>query len=84
MNSEFIFIQANILFTAGTLLLFKKVIKNRSMLQDFDLYGSLLTTAALFCMIVGYLNLQMYLSLLFALPTTLFWVFVSIYTLLYK
>lgn len=74
----------NILFTVGTLFLFKKVVNNRNMLNDFDLYGSLLTTMALFCMLIGYLSLQMYLPLLFALPTTLFWMFVSIYTLSYK
>ena len=84
MSFEFMFTIANILFTIGTVLLFRRVVKNRTMLKDFDLYGSLLTTIALFCMLVAYLDIQIYLPLLFALPTTLFWLFVSVYTLVYR
>ena len=82
MNTENIFMVANILFTFGTLLLFSKVFKNRNMLNDFDLYGSVLTTIALFCMLIGYIMLKMYLPFLFAIPTTLFWLYVSVHTLI--
>jgi hypothetical protein len=82
MNAENIFMFANILFTIGTLLLFSKVFKNRNILNDFDVYGSILTMNALFCMLIGYAMLEMYLPFLFAIPTTLFWLYVSVHTLI--
>lgn len=72
MTAENIFMFANMLFTIGTLLLFSKVFKNRNMLNDFDIYGSIFTTCALFLMLMGYVLLEMYLPFLFAIPTTLF------------
>ena len=81
MNAENIFMLANVLFTIGTLLLLKKVVINRKILNDLDLNGSILTTIALFFMLIGYLILEMHLPFLLAIPTTLFWTYVSICTL---
>ena len=57
-----------------------KVVKNHKILNDLDLSGSILTVAALSCMIAGYNELQMNTSVLFTIPTWAFWVFVSICT----
>lgn len=37
MNPEYFFTLANVVFTIGTILLFKTIVKNRNMLSDFDL-----------------------------------------------
>lgn len=81
MSAENVFMLANVLFTIGTLLLLKKIIINRKILNDLDLNGSILTSIALFFMLIGYVMLEMYLPFLFAIPTTLFWTYVSICTL---
>ena len=81
VEMEFIFTTANIIFTIGTLRLFKTVIKNRSSLHDFDLIGSMLTSAALFLMVIGYLENRMIVSFVFLMPTLMFWMFVSMYSL---
>lgn len=80
MNPEYIFMAANIVFAIGTLLLFKKVIKNRNALNDFDFIGSTLTAFAMFLMFAGYYQINMFRSIVFLLPTLVFWVFVSVYS----
>lgn len=81
MNPEYFFVIANIIFTCGTLLLFKQVVKNRNVLKDFDQTGSILTVLALCFMGCGYAVAIMYVGLLFMLPTLVFWIFVSYYTI---
>ncbi|MDG6243522.1 MAG: hypothetical protein QCH31_03900 [Methanolobus sp.] len=81
MNPETTFFLANIFFTIGTIFLFSKVIKNRQLLKDFDLIGSITTTLALFLILISYINMQIYFTALLAIPTFLFWLFVSIYTI---
>lgn len=77
MNPEDTFTLANIIFIIGTLLLFSKVIKNKDILNDFDLIGSILTSLGMFMMLAGYYKFSMFLSIIFSMPTFLFWVFVS-------
>ncbi|MFZ3168202.1 MAG: hypothetical protein WA130_11355 [Candidatus Methanoperedens sp.] len=77
ISSEYIFTIANIIFTIGTARLFLQVMRNWSTLKDFDFVGSVLTLVAILVMIAGFFNGGMYVSLLFILPTMLFWVFVS-------
>lgn len=81
VNAENLFTLANIVFTIGTLLLVRKVITNRNRLSDFDITGAILTTTALVLMLAGYSLLGMGASLLFTLPTFLFWLFVSVYSI---
>ena len=80
ISAEHIFTAANILFTIGTSLLFIKVIRNRIRLHDFDFTGSILTTVALILMLFGYHELKMFISILFLMPTLLFWAVVSVYS----
>ena len=84
MDAELIFTSANVIFTIGTIVLFKKVLKNRNMLKDFDFIGSFMTTVAMALMIRGYFELDMTSSILFSIPTFSFWLFVSIYSCKYK
>lgn len=81
MNPEYIFTSANVVFTIGTFLLFLKVVKNRNMLNDFDVVGSGLTAIALVLMVAGFIYISMYISVLFMLPTLAFWVFVTVYSM---
>lgn len=80
MSTENIFLVANILFTIGTALLIIKVIQNRVSLRDFDSMGSLITTVALAIMIVGYYDLKLFTSIVFCVPTLIFWAVVSIFS----
>lgn len=80
IQSEYIFMYANMLFTLGTILLFKKVIADKNVLYNFDVVGSIITLFALTTMLIGYWNLQMYVAMLFSMPTWLFWLFVIIYS----
>ena len=81
MNAENVFTLANIIFTVGTLLLFAKVVKNRNILNDFSLSGSVLTTVGMVFSIIGYSMLEMYTPVIFAIPTMSFWGYVSFYTI---
>ena len=82
MNAENMFTLANIIFTVGTLLLFAKVVKNRNILNDFSLSGSVLTTVGMVFTIIGYSMLEMYTPVIFAIPTMSFWGYVSFYTII--
>ncbi len=80
IGAEYIIILANLVFTAGTALLFQKILKNRNVLKDFDLSGSLITAAGSLIMAVGYFEMGMFGSILSVVPTLGFWLFVSVYT----
>lgn len=80
MPSEYIFMSANVIFTIGTFLLFRKVIADREVLYNFDFLGSIITLIALTVMLIGYWNLQMYIAMTLSLPTWFFWFFVVIYS----
>ena len=84
MDAELIFTSANVIFTIGTIVLFRKVLKNRNMLKDFDFIGSCMATIAMALTIRGYFELDMTSSILFSIPTFSFWIFVSIYSCKYK
>ncbi len=77
--SEYIFMSANVIFTIGTFLLFRKVFVDRKVLYNFDTLGSAVTLLALTVMLVGYCDLQMYIAMTLSLPTWFFWFFVGIY-----
>ena len=80
MNVENVFVFANILFTIGTIRLFIQVFKNRDSLKDFDFFGSIITSNALGAMMIGYYYLEIINSILFAIPTLSFWIFISVYS----
>jgi len=80
MNPENIFLLANCIFVIGTARLFIPVIKNRNALNDFDMYGAIITALALSIMLIGYAYMAMYIAMTFMLPTLAFWLLVSICT----
>ena len=82
MNAENVFTLANVIFTVGTLLLFTKVVKNRNILNDFSLSGSVLTTVGMVFSIIGYSMLEMYTPVIFAIPASSLWGDVCFYTII--
>jgi len=73
-----LFMVGNIIMSVGTLLLILTVIKNRSTLNGYNLLGSFLIFIP--CVIFGvcYYLMDNYLTLLFSLITTIFWMLVTI------
>jgi tellurite resistance protein TehA-like permease len=80
MNTELLFILANLFFLAGTILLARKVIKNRDTLKDFDLYGSTINFVGMMVMATGLMELKSYVAAIVSIPTTLFWAIVAVYS----
>ena len=80
MTPENLFTFANIVYLFGTLLLLNRAIHDKSNLHNFDTTGSILTAIATTIILFVYFTLQMYIALVFVIPTWLFWAFVSIHT----
>ena len=80
MSAETFMNIAKSLFLVGTLLLSRKVLKNKNMLKDFDLNGSILTCLGTLSMIVALALLNAWVSVVIAIPTILFWGVVSMYS----
>lgn len=80
MSAEIYMALANIIFLVGTSFLFIKVIKNRRCLKDFDRIGAFLTFTGMCFSAAALFELKMWISILFSIPTVLFWFFVFIYS----
>ena len=76
-----LFIIGNFICLIGTLLLMRRVLKNRNMLKDFDPLGSLLTFIPLVIFMVGYVLWHNGLATGFAAVTMVFWLVVSIFSI---
>jgi len=75
------FLIGNIICAIGTVLMIRKIIKNRDILKGYDFLGSILTFLAVTCFTYGFYELHDILSVLFALVTLSFWLLASIFTL---
>lgn len=80
MNLEILFNIANLAYLIGTLLLTRRVVKNRNTLSDFDFHGSLLNVVGMLASAFALIELRLYFSLLILIPTLLFWMMTSIYS----
>ena len=80
MNTELLFSLANLFYLAGTILLARKVIKNRDALKDFDLYGSSINVVGMIVMALALLDLRSYVAAIISLPTMLFWAIAAVYS----
>ena len=80
MNTELLFSLANLFYLVGTILLARKVIKNRDALKDFDFYGSSINSAGMVVMAFALIELNSYVALIISLPTMLFWAIAAIYS----
>ena len=80
MNIELLFNLANLCYLTGTLLLIRRVIKNRNTLKDFDPYGSMTNFIGLAIIAVALAGLGMYVTVIISSPTMAFWAIVAIYS----
>jgi hypothetical protein len=79
-DTELLFNLANLFYLTGTILLTRKVIKNRDALKDFDLYGSTINFFGMVVMAFALIELKSYVAAIISIPTTLFWAIVAIYS----
>lgn len=80
MNTELLFSSANLLYLSGTILLARKVIKNRDKLNDFDLYGSSINVVGMIVMAFALIDVRSYIAAIISVPTMLFWAIVALYS----
>lgn len=78
--TELLFNIANISFLIGTILLTRKVVKNRNVLRDFDAHGSSLNVIGMIVSVIALTELKFYTTIIISLPTLIFWVIASIYS----
>jgi len=75
-----VFLIGNIICAIGTLLMIRKIIKNRNILKGYDFIGSLLTFLAVTFFTYGFYQLYDILSVLFAFVTLCFWGLATVFT----
>lgn len=80
LNVEILFNLANFAYLIGTILLTKRIIRNRNALKDFDSYGSMINTIGITINIIALIGLNYYITVIVLLPTLIFWGIVSIYS----
>lgn len=81
MSSEILMALAQFMFLIGTSFLIMKVLKNRNSLKDFDTIGSFLTFIGMIFTAIALFELKMYVSILFSIPTVIFWGFAFIFSM---
>ena len=80
MGIEILFNLANLCYLIGTLLLIRRVIKNRNTLKDFDPYGSSTNFIGMAINAFALAGLGMYTTIIISLPTMVFWAMVALYS----
>lgn len=80
MNIELLFNLANLCYLTGTLLLVRRVIKNRNALKDFDPYGSTINFIGMTINCFALAGLGMFITIIISLPTVVFWAIAAIYS----
>lgn len=79
-NIELFFNLANLCYLTGTLLLIRRVIKNRNSLKDFDPYGSTTNFIGMTVNCIALAMLGMYTTIIISSPTMAFWAIAAIYS----
>lgn len=80
MNTELLFSLANLFYLVGTILLARKVIKNREALKDFDSYGSAINFFGMTIMASALIELKSYAAAVISIPTLIFWAVAAVYS----
>ncbi len=80
MDNGSLFSIANLFYLVGTILLSKKVMKNRNTLNDFDVYGSITNAAGMMVTTYTLIGLESYVAAIVSVPTMLFWIMTSVYS----
>jgi hypothetical protein len=81
---ELSFLIGNIIMFIGTTLLIRTVVRNKSMLNGYNLAGSALTFIALLFLLTGFILSNQLLSVEFSIITVLYWMFIVVYKLKYR
>jgi hypothetical protein len=76
---EVLFLAGNLVMFVGTSMLIRTVWRNRTLLQGYDLFGSILTLVGLFLFYAAYVASFQWLSCVFATITVLYWLFVVMF-----
>lgn len=79
-NIELFFNLANFCYLIGTLLLIRRVIKNRNSLKDFDSKGSTVNFIGMTINVLALAGLGMYTTIIISTPTMVFWAIAAIYS----
>lgn len=79
-NIELFFNLANFCYLIGTLLLIRRVIKNRNSLKDFDSKGSTVNFIGMTINVLALAGLGMYTTIIISTPTMAFWAIAAIYS----
>lgn len=79
ISPELLFNIGNALFLLSSYPMIKAAIKNKNSLNGYSFKGSLLTSAGMLCMIIGFLYLKLYLTAVIAVPTLMYWIIVTYY-----
>ncbi len=80
MNIESLFGVANFFYLVGTILLARKVMKNRNALKDFDFYGSVTNVIGMTITTYTFIKLMSYTAAIISVPTMLFWAMAAVYS----
>ena len=76
-----LFILANLVTLMGTTFLIRNVLKNRKISNGYSPLGSLLTMIAVSLFTVAFYLQDNFLSVIFAIPTVVFWFIVTLIVL---
>ena len=79
-NIELIFNLANLCYLIGTILLIRRVLKNRNNLKDFDPYGSSTNFIGMAINALALAGLGMYTTIIISSPTMAFWAIAALYS----
>jgi hypothetical protein len=79
-NIELFFNLANLCYLIGTILLIRRVIKNRNTLKDFDSYGSAINFIGMTVNCIALYELGMYETIIISSPTVIFWAIAAIFS----
>lgn len=80
MNIELLFNLANLCYLTGTILLTRRVIKNRNTLKDFDPHGSSTNFIGISINALALIGLGYYTTAIISFPTMMFWAVAAIYS----
>lgn len=84
MYENIVFSIANFLFLISSYPMIKNVLKNKSVLNGYSFFGAILTFLGIYFMIIGFILIRNFFSVLFVLPTFFYWFFVIYYLKKYK
>lgn len=80
MNPDLLLSLANSFYLFGTILLIRKLIKNRNSLKDFDCAGSIVNFIGMIISATAFIEIGSYIAAMISVPTMLFWAMAAIYS----